>query len=109
MLGYSREIVDPTFANSIVKAYGQTLKSIGIKAYPASQFAVITHNPRAMSVSMFEVAQALCLKVTGKYIQTMMNGRGSGAEDITKKAVAELVRYENDYSHAHLIPSHSNR
>ena len=90
MLEHSRDIVAPSFANKIVQAYGQSLKSLGIKAYPAKEFEVISYNPKALSVSMYEVAQALCQRITGVYVQTMMNGRGSGAQDITEKAVAKL-------------------
>lgn len=94
MLENSRTIVDPAFANSIAKAYGQTLKSLGIMAVRAEAYHTNIYNPKAMSVSIYEVAKELCFKVTGIDVHSGMHGKGSYAEDITEKAIAELVKHE---------------
>lgn len=92
MLEHSRDVVEPAFASKITQAFGFSLSDLNIKPRKVSEFPIIHSEETATltAVAISEVAQALAFEITGEYVRTILNGRGSGAEDITTKAV-ELI------------------
>ncbi len=94
MLEYDRNVIDPALASKITKAYGLKLSDLGIKAKKVSEFPIIysEETKELKAVATYYLAQELAFKITGERPSSMMNGRGSSAEDIVKKAVALLIK-----------------
>ena len=90
MLEYSREVVEPAFASKITQAFGFSLSDLEIKPRPLSTFPILVseESKSIKAVAMKDVARELALKITGERVYSNMNGHGSSAEDITRKAIA---------------------
>ncbi len=92
MLENSRAVVDPAFASEIAKAFGYTLSKLGIKSAKNSEHNRLRYsNPNLKSVAIYELAKNLVREEKQVIVQSMMNGRGSYAEDITEQACAILT------------------
>lgn len=93
MLEMSRDVIDPGLARKIAQAFKFTLPELEIKPRKVKDFRLLyseeTENLLAVSVS--NLARQIAYKQTGILVTTGMNGAGSGAEDIAKKAL-EIIK-----------------
>jgi hypothetical protein len=93
---YSRDVVEPSFAQKITKAFGFSLSDLGVASKKISEFPIMhTEEVRNLKgVAMYGVARALVYKLTGITLYSNMNGRGSAADDIVSKAIDVLSHYQ---------------
>lgn len=93
MTEYARYVLNPSFAREIAKAFGYTLKDLGLQPQKTKTFHRLNYSADTadlQSVACYDLARELAFKVTGERVETGMNGRGSAAQDLTEKAVALL-------------------
>ena len=93
LLENSRRVCDPDYADDLLKPFGESMKSLGLASAPTKNFSRLNYleaDADKPSVAIYNLAQDLAQKLTGERVSSGMHGRGSYAEDITKKAVALL-------------------
>ena len=93
MVEYDRSIIETSLAQKISKAFGFSLSDLNIQPQKTKDILgeYCPEETKELSgVSMFEVAQQIAYKVSGKLPITNKFGRGSGAEDIVRQAVELL-------------------
>lgn len=96
MLETSRCLVDPKQAEKWVKAFGTSLKELGLVSrktkdfYRANPYSI--SDAEALSIATYMVAGALVEKTTKERApRSPLHGAGSSAEWITEKSV-EILR-----------------
>lgn len=97
MLEASRRVCDPNYAEDLLKPFGQTLKSVGIKPIKTNQMYRLNYaeeDAEKPSVAIYDLAQSLAQKLTGIRVSSGMHGQGSYAQDITEKAVSLIEDHE---------------
>jgi hypothetical protein len=90
---YSRNVITPEFASKIAQAFGYTLKDLHLKSTKVEDFGRLNYTPETAKLKAIEtsrLANELCYKITGEYVESNMMGSGSYAQDITEKAVAKI-------------------
>lgn len=90
---YRRNAIDPALARKIAKAFGYTLKDLGIKPIKVKDQYRMMHSDEVSelsSVGVYTLARSLCKEITGEELTSGMHGRGSYADDITKQAVEKI-------------------
>lgn len=93
MLDNSRSVCDPEYAEDLLRPFGQTLESLGIKPIPSKLMNRLNYaleDADRQSVPIYELSQKLAYELTGERVTSGMYGRGSYAQDVTEKAVALL-------------------
>lgn len=93
MLELSRAVIDPKMAEEIAAAFGETLASLKLQSMATKDFNRLNYTAETAelpSIAVYQLAKALAEKLTEEWVRSEMNGKGSYAEDITKKAVALL-------------------
>lgn len=94
MQTYSRYVLDPKFAQEIAKAFGYSLKDLGLQPRKTKTFHRLNYNVDVAdlpSVSTYDLARELAEKITGESVSSGMHGMGSMAQDITEKSLALLI------------------
>lgn len=94
MLNYARYVLDPNFAKEIAKAFGYSLKELGLQPQKTKTFHRLNYaadTAELPSVSCYQLARAIAEKQTGEEITSGMHGMGSMAQDITEKSLALLA------------------
>ena len=89
----ARYLIDPKFASKIAQAFNLTLKDLGMKAIPTQQYGRVSYTEETAklpSIATYQLAENICLKITGTTVSSNKFGRGSYAQDITYKAVSIL-------------------
>jgi len=91
MLEYARLVISPTLANKIAQAFGYSLKELNLVPTKVKDFHRMNYTKETAelkAISVHQLAQAIAEKKNPNItIQSMMNGMGSMAEDITEKAI----------------------
>jgi len=93
MIEYARYVLNPSFARKIAKAFGYTLKDLGLKSKKTKDHYRLNYSEETanlQSISAHRLAEEIAYKEGSGRISSMMHGTGSYAQDITEKSVEYL-------------------
>jgi len=93
MLEMARDLIEPTLARKIAKAFGYTLKDLGIKPKKVSEYYRATPYAKNLSaVSNHHLAEAIYQEIIkdNTPIERPFHGVGRNAEHVTEQSVGGI-------------------